>query len=154
MNKGFTLLEMTVVVLIIGILTAIALPYYLHAVENARLTEAVVLWGRQKNFVTGKHLTNEQAQRYTEQLQKANLKHFTGYVFCSTAPEDNPPCWEAAFTLKNPDASISYKLQTTNNFLQLGCMGLNSSGEDFCQSQAENKTPTTLATGEKIYIIR
>lgn len=154
MNKGFTLLEMAVTLLIVGILAAVALPYYLHSVENAKMTEVVLLWGRQKNFASGKHLTPEQAQRYTEQLQKANLKYFTGRVICNGTPQDNPPCWEAEFTLKNENASVHYKLQTMNNFMQLGCMGLNANGTEFCQNQAENKTPTVLPDGDEIYLIR
>ncbi len=43
MKQGFTLVELLVVVLIVGVLSALALPQYTTAIERARASEALTL---------------------------------------------------------------------------------------------------------------
>ena len=57
LNKGFTLIEMLVVVLIIGILAGIALPQYENAVEKSKASEALIIL---------KSLRDQQALCYLE----------------------------------------------------------------------------------------
>lgn len=151
--RGFTLIELLVVLIIVVVLVAVALPYYRNAVESARTTEVVMLWGRQKNWATGYNMSAEQAQKSTERLQKSKLKHFTGEVFCREKSDPNELCWEVRFTQINEDNSVRYELFTDKNFTRLMCAGLNSAGEDFCESQANDETPQTI-DGKKSYWIR
>ncbi len=152
-NKtGFTLLELLSAILIITILTAAALPYYYNAVENARITEVVMLWGRQKNFASGRFMSQEQADRMTKRLQEEKLKNFTGNIICRGEDSASTPCWEAVFTQSNSNPHAAYELTTVNNFMHLACVPLNPAGKDFCQTQAEGG-PITI-DGKEAYLIR
>jgi len=51
MNKGFTLIELMVVIAIIAILSALALPAYQAYIVRARVTEALVVMGAYKALV-------------------------------------------------------------------------------------------------------
>lgn len=54
-QKGFTLIELMIVIAIIGILAAIALPAYQDYIARTQMTEAINLAGGQKSAVTEFH---------------------------------------------------------------------------------------------------
>ena len=54
LEKGFTLVELMIVIVIVGILSAVALPNFLSQTEKARMTEART---QAKAFLTNYHLS-------------------------------------------------------------------------------------------------
>jgi prepilin-type N-terminal cleavage/methylation domain-containing protein len=45
-SSGFTLLELLLVTVILGVLTTMAIPQYLKTIERARMTEAIIILGQ------------------------------------------------------------------------------------------------------------
>jgi len=60
MQKGFTLIELMIVVAIVGILAAIAIPAYQDYTKRARVTEGLALADAAKTAVTEYYSTNNQ----------------------------------------------------------------------------------------------
>ena len=54
LEKGFTLVELMIVIVIVGILSAVALPNFLSQTDKARMTEART---QAKAFLTNYHLS-------------------------------------------------------------------------------------------------
>ncbi len=149
--RGYTLLELLVAVLIIGVLSAVALPYFFNAVENARLTELRILWGRQKDYVAGKNLSQEELNKINEMLAKKDLKHFTGQVICREGAPGGTPCFEIVFT-RNAGAGAQYQITSVNNFRELACVPANARGTSFCKSRMR-ANGETMISGQTAYLV-
>ncbi|MBP5429978.1 MAG: prepilin-type N-terminal cleavage/methylation domain-containing protein [Elusimicrobiaceae bacterium] len=136
MKHGYTLLELLVVVLIIGILSAVALPYYFNTVENARNVELKIFWGSQKNYAAGKQFTEEELTKHNARLQNAGLKNFTAQIVCREGAPEGTPCYEVVFT-RNANAAAQYQITSVNNFRALACIPSNALGTSFCKARAK-----------------
>lgn len=153
-TTGFSLIEILVIIIIIGVLTSIALPYYQNAVQSARCTEAVIWWNKAKRLAAGHNLTQGQADRIAEEVNnKGKLTYFTVNLVCR--PKDNGEiCWEAEFHLKVPNQHVQYYLSTQKNFLQMVCVPLNEAGDSFCQTQAASgEGPDFTVNEQPAYLI-
>lgn len=156
MKKGFSLTELLVALVIVGVLGTVALPYYQNAVQSARVTEAVSLWGRFKRLGAGRYMTPECAARHERELNaNGGLKYFTLKLVCRTSEIMDRPCWEAELHQKKDNESVRYYLATKDNFAQLVCVPLNGAGESFCRAQsAQDDAPDAQIGEETGYIMR
>lgn len=70
MKRSFTLIELLIVVLIVGILATVALPRYTKVIEKVRLTEAVVMV---KALADAMELYYIESGKWPSQYQDAEL---------------------------------------------------------------------------------
>ena len=74
LEKGFTLVELMIVIVIVGVLSAVALPSFLGQTNKAKATECTTKIGSILSTVAAEHLRDkiEASDIFDEEITKAN----------------------------------------------------------------------------------
>ena len=108
MKKAFTLIELIFVIVIIGLLAAVAVPRFLSTVQNAKFKPALAVT---------REIVRKWVEQYT-QIQDPNLSrvvlkdpHIQRYLYELTTHVDKHFVWDVRFTEEsNGTFAIGYKL--------------------------------------------
>ena len=154
-KKGFTLIEILVVVLIIGVLAAIALPSYMRSVERSRATGPMTNLGSiakaQKAYRMGtEHYTDNVGNLDISLKDETNGEDANGSTFESeffTYKVYGDDKAAATATRKNVDEDKKYELSVDYNTNKIYCrpienktcidLGLEE-GQDYADSENNN----------------
>ena len=139
-NKGFTLIELVVVIVILGILAAVAAPKFMDLQSDARISALQGLQGAIKSAV---NLTY--AKGVVQGTEK--LKDFGGSNASSGCPDDGVASDKICTVYGNPAAraeGIIHALQNESSFTKLDKVGPCDGSHEWCYFVDVDSTPTTI----------
>ena len=138
-NKGFTIIELLIVVLIIGVLTAIALPMYFNAVEKSRTSEPLQTLS---TIAKAQQRHKLQDNVYTDQIDSLDitLKDYSSGTDASGSEFDSE---FFNYSLGSESASATRKGEDDAYIL-----GVNYTTNQLSCTPAEHKICLSLALGE------
>ena len=107
LHSGFTLIELMIVVAIIGILAAVAIPQYQNYVARAQVSEALSLASGAKTAVVEYYTTNGEWPSSNADIGLADPTDITGQYVRSVMIQGGttPQGWISVFFKNQPDVN-------------------------------------------------
>ena len=131
LEKGFTLVELMIVIVIVGILSAVALPNFLSQTERAKLTEAKSkVGGLAKEMHAEYQLAGTRAATQTNISSSLTNANAAGLFTYTTADGTDSNVIDIIASPKTEDSGgdASFATAITNSLAVRGCVNL-STGE-------------------------
>ncbi|MBR4508535.1 MAG: type II secretion system protein [Elusimicrobiaceae bacterium] len=136
-NKGFTLVEILVVVLIIGILSAIAVPQYNRSVKKSRAMQQVILLKSARESLDAFYLVHREDATPTREDLEIELPPNTDDLDIQVIKNSDGVRVAAREKKNGGDDFVIRYFRTSPRFPEytgrIVCTGQNSTGDKICQ---------------------
>ncbi|HFC3035495.1 TPA: pilin, partial [Neisseria gonorrhoeae] len=142
LQKGFTLIELMIVIAIVGILAAVALPAYQDYTARAQVSEAILLAEGQKSAVTEYYLNHGEWPKDNGDAGVANPTDIKGKYVKSVTVENGVVTAQMASTGVNneiKDKKLSLWTKRENGSVKWFC------GQPVTRDKADADTVTDVA---------